>query len=92
MALQNTLPVDNINLCRKVTGESAGQAEVTMVLHSKIINHKKYHEVSVHLSEPVAKESAKRTRKTFGDTHNVRVEKEKDGDRYVWMVYAHERK
>ena len=63
-----------------------------MTLRSKIINHKKYHEVGSHLSESVAKESAKRTRKTFGDTHNVRVEKEKDGDRYVWIVYAHERR
>ena len=63
-----------------------------MTLRSKIINHKKYHEVSAHLSESVAKESAKRTRKIFGDTHSVRVEKERDGERYVWMVYAHQRK
>ena len=63
-----------------------------MVLHSKIINHKKYHEVSSHNSESSAKESAKQTRKVFGDTHSVRVEKEKDGERYVWMVYAHQRK
>jgi len=63
-----------------------------MTLLSKIINHKKYHEVSSHNLESTAKESAKRTRKLFGDTHSVRVEKEKDGARYVWIVWAHERK
>lgn len=63
-----------------------------MVLQSRFINHKKYYEVSSWLTESTAKESAKRTRKLFGDTHSVRVEKEKDGDRYIWIVYAHEKR
>lgn len=63
-----------------------------MALRSKIINHKKYHEVSSHLSESTAKSGARRTRELFGDTHTVRVDKERDGDRNVWVVYAHQRR
>lgn len=56
-------------------------------MECRIYNHKKYYAVAHHNTKAEAEASAKRVRSYGKET--VRVTKEKDGNRYIYTVWAH---